>query len=60
MIGYDVATKLHEVIYDGKEEYCHFDLIQDLIMGDLKVLECSYPGVLTSLELLNVYCMHIS
>ena len=40
VIGYDVATKLHEVIYDGEEEHCHFDLTQDLIMGDLKVLEC--------------------
>ena len=40
VIGYDVATKLHEVIYDGKEEHCHFDLTQDLILGDLKIIEC--------------------
>ena len=23
VIGYDVATRLHEVIYDGDEEHCH-------------------------------------
>ena len=39
-MGYDVTTKLHEVIYDGEEDHCYFDLTQDLITGDLKILEC--------------------
>ena len=39
VIGYDAVTKLHEVIYDGEEEHCRFDLTQDLILGDLKLLE---------------------
>ena len=30
-------TKLHEVSYHGEEENCFFDLIQDLIAGDLIV-----------------------
>ena len=40
VLGYDVTTKLHEVIYDGEEDHCYFDLTQDLITGDLKILEC--------------------
>ena len=38
VIGYDPLTKLHEVSYDDEEEHCHFDLTQDLILGDLKFL----------------------
>ena len=26
---------LHEISYNGEEEHCYFDLIQDLIVGDL-------------------------
>lgn len=36
VIGYDPLTKLHEVSYDDQEEHCHFELTQDLILGDLK------------------------
>lgn len=39
VMGYNAITKLHEVIYDGEEEHCHFDLTQDLILGDLKILQ---------------------
>lgn len=38
ILGYDAATKLHELIYDGEVDHCYFDIVQDLIMGELKVL----------------------
>ena len=32
----------HEILYDGESEHCHFDLTQDIIDGDLKILgECN-------------------
>ena len=35
IINYNPYTKLHEVSYHGEEEHCFFNLIQDLITGDL-------------------------
>ena len=37
IIDYNPFTELHEVSYHGEEEHCFFDLIQDLIAGDLIV-----------------------
>ena len=37
VIAYNPATKLHEISYNGEDEHCYFDLIQDLIAGDLIV-----------------------
>ena len=38
VLNFDAATGNHEIIYDGEEEHCHFDLTVDLLSGDLKVL----------------------
>ena len=38
VIGYDLATKLHQIEYEDEEEHCYFDLTLDLLNGDLKVL----------------------
>ena len=38
VIGYDMATKTHEIVYEGEEEHCYFDITLDLLKGDLKVL----------------------
>ena len=38
VIAYDDANKLHEIIYDNEDEHCYFDLTQDLILGDLIIL----------------------
>ena len=38
VVDYDTYTKAHEVLYDEEEESCFFDLILDLLNGDLKVL----------------------
>ena len=35
---YDTYTKAHQVLYDEEEESYFFDLILDLLNGDLKVL----------------------
>ena len=37
-VDYDKYTKGHEILYDEEEESCFFDLILDLLNGDLKVL----------------------
>jgi len=37
VISYNTVSKLHEISYNGEDKHCHFDLIQDLIAGDLIV-----------------------
>lgn len=39
VLGYNAASKLHTVLYDGEEDECYFDLRQDLLVGDLKVVQ---------------------
>ena len=38
VISYNVEDNTHEILYDGESEHCHFDLTQDIIDGDLKIL----------------------
>ena len=38
VIGYNAATKLHEIEYEVEEEYCYFDFKIDILNGDIKVL----------------------
>ena len=38
VIGYDLATKLHQIEYEDEEEHCYFDLTLDQLNGDFKVL----------------------
>ena len=38
ILGYDLVTKLYEIAYDEEDESCHFDLTQDLIMGNLQIM----------------------
>ena len=35
---YRLVTKLYEIAYDEEDESCHFDLTQDLIMGNLQIM----------------------
>ena len=37
IVGYDPSTKLFEIAYDGEEDSCNFDIILDLILGDLVI-----------------------
>ena len=30
VLDYDTKTSLHEVVYEGEEEHCHFNLLEDL------------------------------
>ena len=39
VISYNKATKLHKVRYEGEDEPCQFNLIEDLVKGDLIILE---------------------
>ena len=39
MISYDIKDNTHEILYDGESEHCHFDLTQDIIDGDLKLVD---------------------
>ena len=38
VISYNAKENTHEILYDGELEHCHFDLTQDIIDGDLKIL----------------------
>ena len=35
---YRLVTKLYEIAHDKEDESCHFDLTQDLIMGNLQIM----------------------
>jgi len=37
IVGYDPSTKLFEITYDCEEDSCNFDIILDLILGDLVI-----------------------
>ena len=39
VISYDIKDNSHEILYDGESEHCHFDLTQDIIDGDLKLVD---------------------
>ena len=38
VVSYYVDNNTHEILYDGESEHCHFDLTQDIIDGDLKIV----------------------
>ena len=38
VVEYSCQDKTHCLKYDGESEYCHFDLIIDMILGDLIIL----------------------
>ena len=38
VVAYNKTTSLHEVAYEGEQEHCHFNLIEDLLAGDLKLV----------------------
>lgn len=37
IVSYNHRARLHEIIYDGEEEHCFFNLLEDLSKGDLVV-----------------------
>ena len=37
IISYSPRSCLHEISYEGEEEHCYFNLIEDLLKGDLVV-----------------------
>ena len=37
IVGYNSATKLFELSYDGEVDTCNFDVILDIILGDLVI-----------------------
>ena len=38
IVGYNCATKLLELAYDGETDTCNFDVILDIILGDLVIV----------------------
>ena len=38
VVNYDAETSLHEIVYEGEEEHCHFNLLEDLFAKDLRVV----------------------
>ena len=38
VLSYNHVTDLHELSYDSEEDHCHFNLMEDLINGDLKIV----------------------
>ena len=39
VVDYDPVSKLHTIQYDGEEDQCKFDVIIDIILGDLVVTD---------------------
>lgn len=37
IVSYNPGTRLHEIAYDGEEQHCFFNLLEDLSNGDLIV-----------------------
>ena len=38
VLEYDCHVKTHEILYDGEQDHCFFDLTMDLINGDLNII----------------------
>ena len=38
VISYNAKDNTHEIAYDGESEHCYFELTQDVIDGDLKIV----------------------
>ena len=38
VVAYDEETSLNEVVYEGEQEHCHFNLVEDLFAEDLRVV----------------------
>ena len=39
IVSYNPVTSLHEIAYDEEEEHCFFNLLEDLLQGDLIVTQ---------------------
>ena len=37
VISYNAVTHLHEIVYNGEEEHCYFNLQEDILHGDLSI-----------------------
>ena len=37
VVAYNSAKQLHEIAYENEDDHCHFNLMEDLKAGDLKV-----------------------
>lgn len=37
VVSYDTQTNLHEVAYEDEDEHCHFNLLEDLIINNLRI-----------------------
>lgn len=38
ILGYDTVSKMHEILYDGEDDHCYFNLTVDILTGDLEVI----------------------
>ena len=38
VLSYNIQTHLHEVAYDQEDEHHFFNLMEDISVGDLKIL----------------------
>ncbi len=39
IVDYDALSKIFEIKYEGEEELCKFDIVVDLILGDLVIVD---------------------
>ena len=37
VVAYNCAKQLHEIAYENEDDHCHFNLMEDIKAGDLKV-----------------------
>ena len=38
IVNYNTSRKTHELVYDGEEEHCFFNLSIDIVNGDLEIV----------------------
>lgn len=39
IVNYDSSTKLYEIAYVEEEEHCNFDIVLDLLLGDIDIID---------------------
>ena len=44
VVAYNSAKQLHEIAYENEDDHCHFNLMEDLKAGDLKLCK---PWIMT-------------
>ena len=42
VVAYNSAKQLHEIAYENEDDHCHFNLMEDMKAGNLKVCNLKF------------------